>query len=177
MGLLIALAGVITPLGIYQTLTPAANVQTPFKYLVDASPFGFGTPPRTNLGFNRVCTDINYFPIPCPSTNSVEISSTDGNFTDDSYPDGYDISIPQSLLDIYSSGVGNDTTISNFFDIQWRQYMITADQTGEFNNGSNYVVGVFRGMQMLSLNNAVQPVDGLIVDTINGGIGFRNREY
>jgi hypothetical protein len=177
MGLLIALAGVITPLGIYQTLAPAANVQTPFKYLVDTSPFGFGTPRRSNLGFNRVCTDLNYDPIPCPSTKTVEVSSTDGNFTDDSYPDGYDISIPQTLLDIYSSGVGNDTTISNFFDIQWRQYMITADPTDEVNNGSNYLVGVFRGMQILSLNNAVEPVEGLIVDTINGGIGFRNREY
>ena len=33
MGLLIAIAGVVTPLGLYQALVPADNVQTPFQYL------------------------------------------------------------------------------------------------------------------------------------------------
>ena len=33
MGLLIAIAGVVTPLGLYQALIPADDVQTPFQYL------------------------------------------------------------------------------------------------------------------------------------------------
>jgi hypothetical protein len=42
MALLIAIAGIVTPLGIYQTLAQAENIQTPFKYLFDNSPFGIG---------------------------------------------------------------------------------------------------------------------------------------
>lgn len=33
MGALIAIAGIITPLGLYETLVPTDNVQTPFQYL------------------------------------------------------------------------------------------------------------------------------------------------
>lgn len=178
MTLLIAIAGVVTPLGIYQTLAPADNVQTPFKYLFDASPFGVGTPPRSNFSFNRICyTGDTFFsmPIPCPFSDTIAITSTDGNWVNASYPYGYNISIPGTILDIYSSGVGDNTTISNFFDIQWRQYTITADSRQVFNNGSLYLVSAFRGMQTLGLNNAIEPVEGLIVDTVNGGIGFRNR--
>jgi hypothetical protein len=32
-------------------------------------------------------------------------------------------------------------------------------------------------METLILNNAFQPVEGLIVDTVNGGIGFRNHIF
>jgi hypothetical protein len=176
MTVLIAIAGVITPLGIYQTLVQAENVQTPFEYLVDTSPFGIGTPPRSNFSFNRQCSSgPPSIPVPCPFSDTILITSTDEDGLNYSYPSGYDISIPKTILDIYSSGVGNDTTISNFFDIQWRQYKVGADRTENFNNGSNYLVGAFRGMQALGLNNAVEPVEGLIVDTVNGGIGFRNR--
>jgi hypothetical protein len=178
---LIVIAGIVTPLGIYQTLAQAENVQTPFKYLVNNSPFGTRTPPRSNFSFNRQYSRL--IPVPCPFTNNVAIISTNGNSVNASYPSGYNILIPKIILDIYSSGVGNVTTISNFFDIQWRQYKVKADRNVNsdsdftFNNGSNYLVGAFRGMQALGLNNAVEPVKGLIVDTVNGGIGFRNRRF
>jgi hypothetical protein len=88
------------------------------------------------------------------------------------YPYSYDRSIPQILTDVYSSGVDNTTTISNFFDIQYRRYLTSSDPT--FNNGSTYLVSAFRNMDSLILNNDTEPVEGLVVDTIRGGIGFRN---
>lgn len=87
-------------------------------------------------------------------------------------PYGYDINIPQIITDIYSSGVDDKTTISNFFDIQWRRYLTTSNDNS--NNGSTFLVSAFRNMESLILNNATQPVEGLVVDTIHGGIGFRN---
>jgi hypothetical protein len=80
--------------------------------------------------------------------------------------------IPQVVKDVYDSGVDNKTTISNYFDIQWRRYLTTSSDT--FNNGTTYLVGSFRNMDSLILNNATEPVEGLIVDTQKGGIGFRN---
>jgi hypothetical protein len=171
MGALIALAGVITPLGLFEALVPAENTETPFQYLKDLSPFGYGTPPRTNLTFNRQC---GYFGlVPCPFTDTVAIVTQDDtgavNFT---YPSGYNINIPDIISEIYSSGTDDKTTISNYFDIQWRRYVTKSDK--QFNNGSLYLASAFRNMDSLILNNAMQPVEGLIVDTVNGGIGLRN---
>lgn len=89
-----------------------------------------------------------------------------------SYPYSYDRSIPQIVSEIYSSGVDSQTTISNYFDIQWRRYLTTSDDT--FNNDTTYLVSSFRNVDSIILNNDTEPVEGLIVDTIRGGIGFRN---
>ena len=153
---------------------PADNIQTPFQYLNDSSPFGYGTPPRSNYSFTRSCSDQSGFGlIPCPFTDTVAIinynSDGDANY---SFPYSYDLNIPGVLLDTYSSGTDDNTTVSNFFDIQWRRYLTTTQDV--FNNGSRYLVGSFRNMQSIVLNNAYQPVEGLVTDTINGGIGFRN---
>ena len=39
MGALIAIAGIVTPLGLYETLVSTDNVQTPFQYLKGKHPF------------------------------------------------------------------------------------------------------------------------------------------
>lgn len=81
MGILIAIAGVITPLGLYEALIPASSIQTPFKYIKDTSPFGFGTPSRSNLTFNRLCSDtIGMTTLPCPFSDTVTIFASDGNW-------------------------------------------------------------------------------------------------
>ncbi|KAK0124034.1 hypothetical protein ONS95_009020 [Cadophora gregata] len=171
MGALIAIAGIVTPLGLFETLVSTDNVQTPFRYLKDSSPFGYGTPQRSNFTFNRKCGDLG--PLPCPYSDTIVVNVFDqnGNGTVDT-PYGYNMTIPDIVMNTYSSGVGNDTTISNYFDIQWRRYQ--TNSVPELNNGSTFLVGAFRPMQSLALNSAIQPVEGLIVDTINGGVGFRN---
>jgi len=64
------------------------------------------------------------------------------------------------------------TTISNYFDIEWRQ--ITAQYNKNYNNGTPIVVGVFRPLESFALREDIRPVEGLIVDSENGGIGLRN---
>lgn len=175
MGALIAIAGVVTPLGLYDALLPADSIQTPFQYLKDNSPFGYGTPPRSNLSFSRICIPEEVFgvPKPCPFSDTVDIVTYYPNGTINySYPYGIDVAIPNVILDTYSSGTDNTTTVSNFFDIQWRRYITTSSYL--FNNGSSYLIGAFRNMQSLILNNATQPVEGLVVDTVSGGVGLRN---
>jgi len=178
VSVLITIAGIVTPLGLYQEIVASKAIDSPFQYLKDFSPFGYGTPPRSNLSFSRQC-GASGFLLPCPFSSTVPLVQPSlDNFTNASiitYPYGYDMTIPQILMEIYSSGVGNDTTVSNFFDIQYRQYSTASDP--KFNNRSTYETGAFRYMETLILNNAYVPVDGLIVDMINGGIGFRNHTF
>jgi hypothetical protein len=42
------------------------------------------------------------------------------------------------------------------------------------NNGSAYLVGGYRNLHTVVLRNSTEAYEGLIVDTINGGVGFRN---
>lgn len=43
-----------------------------------------------------------------------------------------------------------------------------------FNNESDYLVGTYRQIQTLILDETIKPVEGLIVDAKSGGLGFRN---
>jgi hypothetical protein len=174
MGALIGIAGVVTPLGLYQTLLSDDNVQTPFKYLADTSPYGYGTPPRSNFSFNRYCGG-GFGPAPCPFTDSVSITSSFPNGTIQvDFPYGIDMEIPEIVNETFSSGTDDHTTISNFFDIQWRRYSTESDPDETLNNGSSYLTGAFRTIQTLVMNNAMEAVEGLVVDNMKGGIGFRN---
>ncbi|KAI9931181.1 hypothetical protein ASPWEDRAFT_166871 [Aspergillus wentii DTO 134E9] len=172
MALLISIAGIVTPLGLYEAVVPGPRTQASFQYMPDASPFGYGTPPRSSLPFSRICQSSIY--TACPFSDTVmEMTEQDGRVKAQ-YPYKYNTSIPSVVSDIYSSGTDSHTTVSNFFDIQWRRYATQTSPNGFFNNGSSYLVGDFRPLQSILLNNAIEPVEGLIVDSVNGGIGFRN---
>jgi hypothetical protein len=169
---LVAIAGVVTPLGLYDVLTPEGKT-TPmqFRYVKDVSPMGYGTPPRSSLGFSRKCGA--FLPAQCPGSDTVVINSRNGSTRIADVPFGYNTRIPQSIVDLYSSGTSeNGTTVSNIFNIEWRQYY--SQREDGVNNGSRYLVGSFRQMQSMVLNDALEPVEGLLVDTKDGGIGFRN---
>ena len=52
--LIITLASIITPLGLSDTVQPDSFLQdVSFPYIADVGPFGYGTPKRSNVGFNR----------------------------------------------------------------------------------------------------------------------------
>jgi len=58
---LCTIAGVITPIGLYDGLEPSGSKITPFAYTQDSSPFGLATPPRSSLPFSRVCSQLHGF--------------------------------------------------------------------------------------------------------------------
>ncbi|KUL84806.1 hypothetical protein ZTR_07305 [Talaromyces verruculosus] len=139
---------------------------------------GNSTPPHDNLPFNRICLagvpgQQTYGS--CPGQPVTVIDNTDAKtgLTNFTYPYGYNISIPQNITDVFQSGLETmSPTVSSFFDIQWRYYNLVNQEP--FDNGSNYAIGVYRQAEMMALNNAIEPVEGLIVDTQNGAVGFRN---
>jgi hypothetical protein len=174
ISLFIGVAGIITPLGLYDALVQTSSVLVTFQYLPDTSPFGIGTPPRSNLSFSRECGSFGFSPCPFSDTVVIDIIDSDGNLQSE-LPYGYNTSVPQFIYDVYSSGTASNTTISNFFDIQWRRYYTTSDP--RFNNGSTYLISGFSSMQSLIMNNQTQVIEGLVVDMVNGSIGLRNHTF
>jgi hypothetical protein len=80
--------------------------------------------------------------------------------------------VPDRIIETFSSGTDGSTTVSSYFDIQWRRYTTSRDRL--YDNGSHFLVGDNRNMESLVLANALRPVEGLVVDMVQGGIGFRN---
>nr|CEG04360.1 unnamed protein product [Fusarium clavum] len=174
IALLISLAGVITPLGLYEQDENAnESTSATFQYAKDSSTFLQGTSPRDNKTFTRIC---NYSPMciaPCPYTSDVTIVSSDSLQSNCTVLYGTNTTVPNILHDIYMSGTSKlRTTISNYFDIQWRQ--LTTQYNKNYNNGTPIAVGVFRPLESFALREDVRPIEGLIVDSINGGVGLRN---
>ncbi|PGH12291.1 hypothetical protein AJ79_04357 [Helicocarpus griseus UAMH5409] len=166
---IVAVAAVITPLGLYDTIVPAESTSLePFKYTRDTSPFGFGTPPRSSLGLNRFCGTPTF--IPCPGSNVIVETNSNGSRN---FPFGYDNRIPSNLTEAFQSGLKSlPPTVSSIFDIEYRSYGIRFEK--DINNGSKFLTGAYRQAGVLALNDAYDIVEGLIVDTKNGGVGFRN---
>lgn len=176
---ILSIASVVTPLGLYEVISPTTSpVQTPFQNTMDLSIIGNSTPPHDNLPFNRICQAGGPGQQTwgsCPGQPLTVIDNTDATtgWTNITYPYGYNISIPQNITDVFQSGLETmSPTVSSFFDIQWRYYNLVNEEP--FNNGSSYAIGVYRQAEMMALNNAIEPVEGVIVDTQNGAVGFRN---
>ncbi|KAH7349057.1 hypothetical protein BKA66DRAFT_600615 [Pyrenochaeta sp. MPI-SDFR-AT-0127] len=154
---LIAIAAVVTPLGLSDAIRPSQHNSVLFSYAQDTSPMGYGTLPRSDLGFSRICRSGTSH---CPGSNSTFVPQQ--NFSTSMFaPDGYDVSIPLEIRKLWSSGLsGMARSVSRF--------------SSEFSNRSAYLVGGYRQLQTILLSNSVQVYEGLIVDTVNGGIDFRN---
>jgi hypothetical protein len=173
MTILIAIAGIVTPLGLYNVDGAGRGTSASFQYVFDNGPFGIGTPPRSNLSFGRECNWGGPGPIaipePCPYTNDVTFI----NETHFTLPYNMTREIPDILKEIYSSGTsGWANTIANYFDIEWRHYSTGVSKF--YNNGSEFLTPKYIQMQSLIMREDIVPVEGLLVDLIDGGIGFRN---
>ena len=89
---------------------------------------------------------------------------------DDAY---YNTSIPLNITDVFSSFT-DGTTMSGPFDIQFRSWTVTVDNFERLDKGQPFVQGSYRSLDTLILHNATEAVEGVIVDTVNAGVGYRN---
>jgi hypothetical protein len=186
---LATIAAIVTPLGLYDAVAPNKSPTfIDFHYVKDTSAFGTGTPPRPSLGFSRICRNGL---LACPNSgqNVTLVNSTDANGITElgtSAPYGYSTRIPSKYVDFWESGVSGskfNRTVSSSFDIQWRTWSTSTanstvalglNSTSYFNNGSAFAIGSYRSLTNVLLDEACETVEGLIVDSKSGGIGFRN---
>jgi hypothetical protein len=183
MLVLIAVAAIVTPLGLYEGIEPGGDpAPQTFHYIQDLSTFGFGTPPRTNETgvWARIC-GFN-LPYVCPNSPNklFEFENVTGRYISTGDDGWYDSRIPQRVVEVFDSGLVNfGPSVSGPWDIQYRSYSKSAlDTDGKgipIDNGTTpYTKGEFRPLSSLILSDDIVPIEGLIVDMKNGGIGFRN---
>lgn len=184
---LILLAGVsiITPLGLYENISHGSYEEVEFGYAPDLRSMGRGTPQRTDYNVSRLC---GYAPLMnCPgqyhggfnvSWNGQYIPSHDDNAWISSV-------VPSNISEIFSSGSkGDRSLVAGAFDIEYRSFfqasnlsnqpMFPGDDGPNIDNGRKRTQAAFRMYESLILNDQVNVVEGLVVDTKTGGIGFRN---
>lgn len=84
--------------------------------------------------------------------------------------------IPANITEVFSSATsGRGTTLSGPFDIQFRTWSVTVDNShGEIDGGRPYASGEYRSLGSLMLRNDIVPIEGVIADMTAGGVGFRN---
>ncbi|KAJ6789036.1 hypothetical protein PWT90_07835 [Aphanocladium album] len=171
MGGLLAVAGVVTPLGLYDSFAIASPVKAKFVYTGDKSLFALGTIRRNDINWSRVCASPLWL-LPCPFTSGFVDYEFDGKGGMTVTSSVLDTTLPETIVDTYSSGTNGTTTVSNFFDIRWRR--LAENSRDSLDNGTHYPVGSFNGLQSLVLSNSIELREGLIIDLQRGGIGFRN---
>lgn len=141
---------------------------------------GYGTAPRdVSTTWSRLCGA--YLIIPCPNDyNSATVTDNSSMVSVDYDADWYDTRVPERVVDTLQSGVKNlGASVSGPFDIQYRSYIkATADDDEKkgpvIDNGTARTVGSYQPLSSLILGEDIVPIEGLIVDMKNGGIGFRN---
>ncbi|KAG8211256.1 hypothetical protein GTR04_1404 [Trichophyton interdigitale] len=175
--LLFGITAIVTPLGLYEGVSPRKDTKlVDFHYVKDTSPIGYGTPARGDVRFSRICG--GFTPQVCPHSNGnlTSFQNSTGEYVSG---DWYDTRVPQHVIDIFQSGLSSQqSSVSSIFDIQWRSYTYSTIEDRPdslvIDNGTRYPVGAFRQISSLVLNDRIEAVEGLVVDTKNGGIGFRN---
>ncbi|KAH0560033.1 hypothetical protein GP486_003444 [Trichoglossum hirsutum] len=153
---LVALASAVTPLGLEDKIIVSGNQVVRFVYVKDNSSFGLGTPTRPSLGISRLCGQIQL--LNCPGQGPIDAV-------------GVNSQIPDNITAMFIDAT-KDSTLSSIFDIQYRQYRTAIDK--RIDSGNPHLQGSFRSLDSLILDNQIEVVEGLVVDTVNGGIGYRN---
>lgn len=171
--LLCAITSIVTPIGLGQELRALPPTAASFQYAKDQSPYGQGTSQRGRHEFSRECTLLVGLgiPLPCPYSDSkVDIETNETGYRFEVIGE-YNYTIPSQLREIFSSGTTAATTVSNFFDIEWRQLSrVITDLRGK----KPHDVGMFRQLDSFILDNSYKLVEGLVIDAKTGGVGFRN---
>lgn len=172
---LTSVASIVTPLGLYQTVSSGSKATAPsFHYIADTGDFGLATIPRSNLEFSRICG--GFTPVACPNSFSQVdyVENATGWYSNVT---SYDSRIPQYVIDVFESGLSEmNNSVSSIFDIQARTYTwgVINDIGFQPDDNGTYPVESYRQISTMITANEVLLVEGLIVDMVNGGIGFRN---
>ncbi|KAH8152125.1 uncharacterized protein LAJ45_03551 [Morchella importuna] len=82
-------------------------------------------------------------------------------------------SVPAPLTALFTKASYYGASVASVFDIQFRNYIILNLPQHQLANGLKYTIGQFRFLETLILSRGFKLIDGLVVDTKDGGVGFR----
>ncbi|KAI3009645.1 hypothetical protein CBS147346_1983 [Aspergillus niger] len=165
---LVSITGIVTPLGLYDTIGPQDNpTDVLFHYAPDTSAFGKATPSRDGYKSLRICyaDEDPDTPEGCPGAPPNRADMED-------ITEAY--SVWPSSVNLFTSG-NVSATVSSVFDVQWRSFRSSTQIVpGASPTGSVFSQGYYRQISQLILDEDLLAVEGLIVDSKAGRIGFRN---
>jgi len=116
-GVLVAIASIVTPLGLYESVEPDSKPGAyEFHYIADDGIFGKGTTIRNHtVTWSRQC---GYFPRRCPGSATVIANISNSSDPDLSF---IDTKVPQPKINLFLSGTSAlGTSVSSIFDIDYR---------------------------------------------------------
>lgn len=184
--ILLAVAAIVTPLGLYNTLRQKSSDETPFAFVRDLSPIGSATPKRDDYNTSRLCGWLMYKACPGQYHGFSWWTNDTGGYMNNTGPNDYISSVvPDNLTSIFSSGRTNGfETVATPFDIQYRTYVLQRNpdaqsvlvDTPKYNIDEQRLrtVGKYSTYESLILANDFVVRDGIVADMKKGGIGFRN---
>lgn len=162
----VSIASIVTPLGLYDSIEPGPTTPEPFAYIKGTSAFSYGTPSRSDAPFTRNCG----LQQACPGTSLNETCHQQGLLENCTVV--YDSLVPEHLVSIFRDGASAFApSVSSIFDMQYRTFI---NGTDPYSVLGWYAKPSYRSLQVLILDEKVEAVEGLIVDMVDGGIGFRN---
>lgn len=91
--------------------------------------------------------------------------------------------IADNITDVFTSATSSEgNTVAGIFDIEYRSFFNYGNRTkpsekeNDFwiDQGRSRTSGVYHFFESLVLNDKIEAIEGLIVDTVHGGVGFRN---
>ncbi|KAF3402651.1 hypothetical protein DPV78_004825 [Talaromyces pinophilus] len=167
---LTSVASIVTPRVISNCLFREQSINPGF----DTGDFCLATIPRSNLEFSRICG--GFTPAACANSFSQVdfVENATGWYSNVT---SYDSRIPQYVIDVFESGLSEmNNSVSSICDIQARTYSwgVINDIGFQPDDNGTYPVESYRQISTMITNNEVLLVEGLMVDMVNGGIGFRN---
>ncbi|KAH8645940.1 hypothetical protein BGZ60DRAFT_501165 [Tricladium varicosporioides] len=162
---LVVIAGVLTPIGLGENVVPGPHVNATFEYAPDPTVFGEETVSRSGYEISRICGAGR---LPCPGVNLNDTILAPDNSTV-----LYENYIPTNITKCFRSGVGKIGDFrSNPFQIQYRKYFTStseANMTARFNTTGEAI-----SIEDIVLLDKIDVREGLVIDLVNGGLGFRN---
>ncbi|GIJ92598.1 hypothetical protein Asppvi_001876 [Aspergillus pseudoviridinutans] len=164
---IVSIASIVTPLGLYDSIELGGSpTPQPFAYIKDTSPFSYGTPARSDAPFTRKCG----LDQACPGTSLNKTCHQQGLLENCTVV--YDSLVPKHLQDVFRDGASAfGPSVASIFDMQYRTFI---NGTDPYSVLGWYAKPSYRSLQVLILDEKVEAVEGLIVDMVDGGIGFRN---
>ncbi|KAG2186748.1 hypothetical protein INT44_002974 [Umbelopsis vinacea] len=141
-GIILAIAHVTIPLGLYTTSNSrptTASVNT--YYVADTGPFGIGTADRSYYTETRTCDMTSI--MPCPGQSWLN-----------GVPTNVNASGPQDIIDVFSKAKVSSISM------QYRNYVLASNKL--VNNNQPYTQGTWNTLKSIVATDTFAPVEGAI---------------
>lgn len=149
-------------------------------YVRDYSPIGNATKSRTTYSANRLCEYKVVLNCPGQEHGLTVYPNGTGSVNNGDSSDAYISSqIPKNISDIFSSAsLSARGNVAGALDIEYRSFIVGTDPDTTtpsiIDQGRPRTQGRYQTYNTLLLNDRYDVIEGLVVDSKTGGIGFRN---